>query len=182
MNSFVNITVCNSKMCGFNTKSCLFIQFNQIFILPNFQQHNRINMCNRPEIGKFMRPTWGPPGSYRPQMGPMLAPWTLLSEAAFFFWYTGVSTKWLIFFSSYFQINFHDRNSLYFIHISKFVLNSLTISIGMTWPEHMTIHSVICSLITNQTHKNIFLWHLIRNSNIFLYEKANENVCKKLAI
>ena len=28
-----------------------------------------------------MRPTWGPPGSCRPQMGPMLAPWTLLSGA-----------------------------------------------------------------------------------------------------
>ena len=26
-----------------------------------------------------MGPTWGPPGSSRPQMGPMLAPWTLLS-------------------------------------------------------------------------------------------------------
>ena len=30
-------------------------------------------------IAKFMGPTWGPPGSCRPQMGPMLAPWTLLS-------------------------------------------------------------------------------------------------------
>ena len=28
---------------------------------------------------KVHGPTWGPPGSYRPQMGPMLAPWTLLS-------------------------------------------------------------------------------------------------------
>ena len=28
-----------------------------------------------------MGPTWGPPGSCRPQMGPMLAPWTLLSGA-----------------------------------------------------------------------------------------------------
>ena len=26
-----------------------------------------------------MGPTWDPPGSCRPQMGPMLAPWTLLS-------------------------------------------------------------------------------------------------------
>ena len=25
-----------------------------------------------------MGPTWGPPGSCRPQLGPMLAPWTLL--------------------------------------------------------------------------------------------------------
>ena len=31
------------------------------------------------QIAKFLGPTWGPPGSYRPQMGPMLAPGTLLS-------------------------------------------------------------------------------------------------------
>ena len=32
------------------------------------------------QIAKFMGPTWGPPGSCWPQMGPILAPWTLLSE------------------------------------------------------------------------------------------------------
>ena len=31
------------------------------------------------QIIRLMRPTWGPPGSCRPHMGPMLAPWTLLS-------------------------------------------------------------------------------------------------------
>ena len=31
------------------------------------------------QIARFMGQTWGPPGSCRPQMGPMLAPWTLLS-------------------------------------------------------------------------------------------------------
>ena len=30
------------------------------------------------QITKFIGPTCGPPGSCRPQMGPMLAPWTLL--------------------------------------------------------------------------------------------------------
>ena len=30
------------------------------------------------QIAKFMGPTWGPPGSSRPQMGPMLVPWNLL--------------------------------------------------------------------------------------------------------
>ena len=30
------------------------------------------------QIAKFMGPTWGPTGSSRPQMGPMLTPWTLL--------------------------------------------------------------------------------------------------------
>ena len=32
------------------------------------------------QTAKFMGPTWGPPGPCRPQMGPMLAPWTLLSS------------------------------------------------------------------------------------------------------
>ena len=31
------------------------------------------------QIAKFMGPTWGPPASCRPQVGPMWAPWTLLS-------------------------------------------------------------------------------------------------------
>ena len=31
------------------------------------------------QMAKFMGPTWGTPGSCRPQMGPMLAPWTLLT-------------------------------------------------------------------------------------------------------
>ena len=30
------------------------------------------------QIANFIGPTWGPPGSCRPQMGPMLAPWFLL--------------------------------------------------------------------------------------------------------
>ena len=35
--------------------------------------------CPATQITRFMGPTWGPPGSCRPQMGPMLAPWALLS-------------------------------------------------------------------------------------------------------
>ena len=30
-------------------------------------------------IAMFMAPTWGPSGNERAQMGPMLAPWTLLA-------------------------------------------------------------------------------------------------------
>ena len=31
------------------------------------------------QIAKFMGPTWGPPGTWWPQVGPMWAPWILLS-------------------------------------------------------------------------------------------------------
>ena len=34
------------------------------------------------QIAKFMGATRGPPGSCRPQLAPMLAPWTLLSGMA----------------------------------------------------------------------------------------------------
>ena len=34
------------------------------------------------QIAKFMGPTWGPSGSCWPQVGPTLAPWTLLSVYA----------------------------------------------------------------------------------------------------
>ena len=42
---------------------------------------NDLNMYSVPwpQIAKFMGPPWGPPGSCRSQVGPMLAPWTLLS-------------------------------------------------------------------------------------------------------
>ena len=33
-----------------------------------------------PQISRFMGPTWGPSGAERTQVGPMLAPWTLLSR------------------------------------------------------------------------------------------------------
>ena len=36
------------------------------------------------QISKFTGPTWDPPGSCRPQVGPMLAPRTLLSGEFFF--------------------------------------------------------------------------------------------------
>ena len=50
---------------------------------PNGPHVGPMNLAIR--IAKFMGPTWGSPGSCRPQMGPMLAPWTLLSGLACLF-------------------------------------------------------------------------------------------------
>ena len=40
-----------------------------------------------------MGPTWGPAGSCQPQMGPMLAPWTLLSEPATVTYFTCTTVR-----------------------------------------------------------------------------------------
>ena len=47
-----------------------------------------------PHIARLMRPTWGPPGSCRPQVGPILAPWTLLSWSLCSYWCVS-RNKWL---------------------------------------------------------------------------------------
>ena len=49
-----------------------------IFIKPDIANSDKFQSII-PQIAKFMGPTLGPPGSFRPQMGPKLAPWTLLS-------------------------------------------------------------------------------------------------------
>ena len=45
------------------------------------QPNNKLD-SNVTQIEKFMGQTWGPPGSCRPQMDPMMAPWTLRSRYA----------------------------------------------------------------------------------------------------
>ena len=50
----------------------------------------KVLCCLVTQITKFMRPTWSPPGSCRPQMGPMFAPWTLLSG---YVWLYVISVK-----------------------------------------------------------------------------------------
>ena len=53
-----------------------------------FSIHSQWNKDIIAQVAKFMGPTWGPPGSCRPQMGPMLARWTLLSGRPWYSWQT----------------------------------------------------------------------------------------------
>ena len=70
------------------------------------------NYSKASKIAKFMGPTLGPPGSCRPQMSPMLAPWTLLSGLAGYI----DSFKWklvkrgLYALDSFIEIISHDVN------------------------------------------------------------------------
>ena len=53
-----------------------------------FATHRWVSARQKSQIAKFMGPTWGPLGSCRPPMGPMLAPWILLSGL------TALLTQW----------------------------------------------------------------------------------------
>ena len=68
----------------------------------------RIRYVIHTQIAKFLGPTWSPPGSCRPQMGPMFVPWTLLSGYSSlsikYNWITGLKNRLL-------QLNFHVTKS-----------------------------------------------------------------------
>ena len=70
-----HVTVKSTPICANNESG-----YDTIYLLKIFT----FSKCSRetPQIAKFIGPTWGPPGSSRPQVGPMLAPWTLLSGTA----------------------------------------------------------------------------------------------------
>ena len=58
------------------------MQFTKIVSLainPIEELHTAIFPPITSQMARFMGPTWGPPGYDRTQVGPMLAPWTLLS-------------------------------------------------------------------------------------------------------
>ena len=64
----------------------VFIKFKYTFttIIMNYKHYSSVRrfallIYESTQIARFMGQTWGPPGSCWPQMGPMLAPWTLLS-------------------------------------------------------------------------------------------------------
>ena len=61
---------------NFNSKTYMYNQWS-IFVTSRKKPLDFLGTW--PQITKFMGPTQSPSGSCRPQMGPMLAPWTLLS-------------------------------------------------------------------------------------------------------
>ena len=73
-NAFNMVTIWQNKcLHGWYARSAVIFRWTFLWRHP---------VCNTgrkpPQIAKFMGLTWGPPGTCRPQMGPILASWTLL--------------------------------------------------------------------------------------------------------
>ena len=64
----------------------LFVCGNVFFLTAIFQSKSKFIPQALSQIAKFMGPTWGPPGFCRPQVGPILDPWTLLSWILWTMW------------------------------------------------------------------------------------------------
>ena len=70
------------KVCYLRTLDIVKMRYLAFSVLLAQDNHNNASKWATPLITSFMRPTWGPSGTDRTQVGLMLAPWTLLSRAA----------------------------------------------------------------------------------------------------
>ena len=143
-----------------------------------------------PLIARIMGPTWGPPGSCWPQMGPMLAPCTLLSGT--FSWGTGI--YWWIIVSVYIQhVEFLTKRS---DAILKSILTRKKSPRTNQWSEKVSVSRNEESEYFTCTLRNIIFRGMIKyykvltavdsyflilisaeHISMFNYCKNHENIC-----
>ena len=65
--------------CLISSKYICLVLEDCMFLCSMFSSHKKKHISYMFLIARFMGPTWGPSGADRTQVGPMLAPWILLS-------------------------------------------------------------------------------------------------------
>ena len=92
------------------------------------------------QITKFMGPTWGPPGSCRPQIGPMLAPWTLLSGMLFYVTYKRVLVSVLETLFNYHKLALDVQFKEFKVRSMFYVCASCIniVMLNLLWPSAIT--------------------------------------------
>ena len=100
-----------------------------IFLTCIFTSSSKLSLDIQPQKARFMGPTWGPPGSCRPQMGPILAPMNLSIRD-----YTLIVTKAVLTLSGTDQLHCHLT---YFQHYSHWsVCRRPASHHNMHWQQH----------------------------------------------
>ena len=83
----------------------------------NQQSHHDIAIT---QIARFMGPTWDPPGSCRPQVGPMLAPQTLAIRVLHCLWHVCIASQ-----------RFLSKIPTIYLHIHTELLLSVSVWLGV---------------------------------------------------
>ena len=132
---------------------CLYL--NQHWISPMVPHDNYFHLecIEMTLIARLMGPTWGPSGPCRPQMGPMLALWTLLSGSS-------------------------SSRSCWWEMKSTLVLVMIVINTNQYWPRFMLPHKVTRSQQVNLLYPKKYIYifnfkhdiasHLINISQQFI--------------
>ena len=83
------------------------------------------NLWTPAQIARFMGPTWGPPGSCRPQVGPMLAPHLAIREITWYIDSVWPCTCWINLFTLNMYLHIFAYISLLLIKLAQVVKRHL---------------------------------------------------------
>ena len=118
--------------CGYATVVNVLILSIYLYSLVLLHWHWRSRMIVTSQKTRFMGPTWDPPGSCRPQVGPMLVPWTLLS-----------GTLWTWVNSTSNQPQQHNKVQNVFLTLGKYCTNNMYIYIHILYLYMYTCKHII---------------------------------------
>ena len=133
-------------------KNTIATKYEWIMIISHYPTYRQDHTMLLTQIAKFMEPTWGPPGSCRPQMGLMLAPPNLAIRVAMFLycgcWLPGTNSAVLPFRSlatKFFTNWLTSQGIAKFCSLSVFnpdqraILSSLFVKCSIWYPSNKTI-------------------------------------------
>ena len=107
-------------------------------------------------IAKFMGPALGQPGSCRPQMGPMLAPWTLLSVNIHSCSKHELSVEWLTFNTTCIIVKVWDRT--YITGVSSWCSEQLIYMVTVPpikYKRDIQLVSIFFTIVQNQGNNGV---------------------------
>ena len=116
------------------------------------------------QIAKFMGPSWGPPGSCRPQMGHMLAPWNLLSWVLFVSRTLDVNTtKWRV--HLFPSARMFTKPFTYKLRIITLFSGHRFLLLRQRDPEYITKYHLMWSNFGRCKHENYFTLNVTGTSD-----------------
>ena len=120
----------------------MFTDWDFIFDAMEYHCCRKTSPLITPQIAKFMGPTWGPPGSCRPQVAPMLTPWTLLSGTE--------TNKWIEDLPTSFEHSQFKRCRFMWYHYNDVIMGSMSSQITSL----TIVYSDVCSGADQRKHQS----------------------------
>ena len=125
------------------------------------------------QITEFMWPTWGPPGSCRPQMGTILAPWTLVSgHGNVLVWTAHLKGEWLVTrMNTSLYITIYHNISLKYWGNWRYPLqsNAKQIFVQVLWDILYLLLTYLFSAAHHDNSNNVLNWQLINTLMIYSF-------------
>ena len=150
--------ICSRRVTSNNASLCMMATCHQKSKLKSYIPDS-----------KFMGPTWGPSGADRTQVGPMLAPWTLLSGMNWYF-YSERCKRTIAWFFSALHIQVH-------IHTYTYSCQECLLFFSFIFSVNILNHSSMLKSVYTSTHATFARRMVLRRHQLFCQRHFQWSIC-----